>query len=49
MEVVPYASIGGSLLYLMVCTSVDLAHSLSDVSRYMANPGKYHSQAVKWL
>jgi hypothetical protein len=37
---VPYSSVVGSLMYAMVCSHPDLAHAMSVVSRYMANPGK---------
>jgi ATP-binding cassette subfamily B (MDR/TAP) protein 1 len=43
---VPYSSAVGSLMYAMVCSRPDLPHALSVVSRYMANPGKEHWNAV---
>lgn len=46
---IPYANAVGSLMYLMVCTRLDLAHSLSVVSKYMSNPGKEHWHVVKWI
>ncbi|CAM8962827.1 unnamed protein product [Rhodiola kirilowii] len=49
MERVPYSNAVGCLMYAMVCTRPDLAHGVSLVSRHMANPGKYHWQAVKWI
>ena len=49
MALVPYASAVGSLMYAMVCTRPDIAHAVGVVSRYMANPGKEHWEAVKWL
>ncbi|CAM8999788.1 unnamed protein product [Rhodiola kirilowii] len=49
MENVPYSNTVGCLMYAMVCTRPDIAHGVSLVSRHMANPGKYHWQAVKWL
>ncbi|CAM8944240.1 unnamed protein product [Rhodiola kirilowii] len=49
MQEVPYSSAVGSLMYAMVCTRPDLAHSVSLVSRFMANPGKDHWAAVKWI
>ncbi|KAL6285710.1 hypothetical protein ACE6H2_010100 [Prunus campanulata] len=36
-------------MYAMVCTRLDLAQAVSVVSRYMANPGKQHWNAVKWI
>jgi hypothetical protein len=42
MSKVPYASAVGCLMYAMVCTRPNLAHAVSTVSRYMANPGREH-------
>ena len=49
MSKVPYASVVGCLMYVMICTRPDLAHAVSVVSKYMANPGKQHWDAVKWI
>uniref|UniRef100_A0A2N9J203 Integrase catalytic domain-containing protein n=1 Tax=Fagus sylvatica TaxID=28930 RepID=A0A2N9J203_FAGSY len=49
MSKVPYASAVGCLMYAMVCTKPDLAHAVSTVSKYMANPGREHWNAVKWI
>ncbi|KAL5553855.1 hypothetical protein UlMin_041256 [Ulmus minor] len=49
MAKVPYASAVGSVMYAMVCTRPNIAHAVSLVSRYMANPGKAHWEVVKWL
>jgi hypothetical protein len=49
MSKVPYSSVVGSLMYAMVCSRPDLAHAMSVVSRYMANPGKEHWNAVQWI
>ena len=49
MASVPYSSAVGSLMYAMVCTRPDISHAVSVVSRYMANPGKEHWEAVKWI
>ena len=46
---IPYASAVGSLMYSMVCTRPDLTYAVSLVSRFMANPGKGHWEAVKWV
>jgi hypothetical protein len=42
MSHVPYSSAVGSIMYAMVCTRSDIAHAVSVVSRYIANPGKGH-------
>nr|GEY39871.1 copia LTR rider [Tanacetum cinerariifolium] len=49
MSKVPYANAVGSLMYLMVYTRPDIAYAVSVVSRYLANPGKNHWKAVKWI
>ncbi|GKC55907.1 retrovirus-related pol polyprotein from transposon TNT 1-94 [Tanacetum coccineum] len=47
MSRVPYASAVGSLMFAMICTRLDIAHAVGVVSRYMAEPGKKHWEAVK--
>ena len=47
MSRVPYASAVRSLMYVMVCIRLDLAHAVSFVSRFKGEPGKEHWQAVK--
>ncbi|PKI56618.1 hypothetical protein CRG98_023001 [Punica granatum] len=49
MKKVPYSSAVGSLMYAMVCTRPDIAHSVGVVSRFLSNPGKEHWNAVKWI
>ncbi|KAH9678644.1 Integrase catalytic domain-containing protein [Citrus sinensis] len=49
MANVPYANAVGSLMYAMVLTRPDIAHVVSVVSRYMAQPGKDHWKTVKWI
>ncbi|CAM8947754.1 unnamed protein product [Rhodiola kirilowii] len=49
MSSVPYANAVGCLMYSMVCTRPDIAHSVSMVSRFMSKPGKTHWDAVKWV
>ncbi|CAM6103364.1 unnamed protein product [Calypogeia fissa] len=49
MSKVPYDSAVDSLMYLMVCTRLDISHAVRLVSRYMANPGKMHWEAIKWI
>ena len=47
MSNVPYRSVIGSLMYLMVSTRPDLAAPLSILSRFLANPGPIHWEATK--
>ena len=49
MKKVPYSSALGSVMYNMICTRPDLSHSISNLSRYMANPGREHRETLKWL
>ncbi|GKB02667.1 retrotransposon protein, putative, ty1-copia subclass [Tanacetum coccineum] len=49
MSKVQYANAVGSLMYLMVCTRLDITYTVSVVSRYLANPCKNHWEAVKWI
>lgn len=49
MENILYSNVVGSVMYCMVCTRPDLTYSASMVSRYMANPGKMHWYAAKWI
>ena len=46
---VPYSSVMGSLMYVMVCSRPDLGYVVSAVSRYMEKPGKEHWKAVQWI
>ena len=48
MYKIPYALAIGSLMYVMVCTRLDIAHAVGVVSRYMSHPGIEHLNAVKW-
>ena len=49
MSCVSYASVVGSLMYVMVCTRLDLAQIVSVVSRYMGNIGKEHWQTMECI
>jgi hypothetical protein len=47
MAHVPYASVVGSLMYVMVCTRPDISHAVGVLRRYMLTPGKEHWTIVK--
>ena len=49
MSHVPYASALGSLIYVMVCTRLDISHLVGVVSRYMENLGNEHWKIMKWV
>ena len=46
---IPYLSVVGSLMYVMVCTRPNIAHVVKVVRRFLENPGKEHWEAVKWI
>ena len=46
MSRVPYASTIGSIINAMLCTRPDVSYALSVTSRYQANPGIKHWNAV---
>ena len=48
MTQVPYANAVRCLMYAMICTIPDIAHVISVVSKFMANPRKKHWNVVKW-
>jgi len=47
IEGTSYASGVGSIMYSMVCSRPDLSYAISVISRFMANPGQVHWQALK--
>jgi len=49
MTHVSYVSAVGSLMYVMMCTKLDLSQVVSMVSRYMHDPSRGHWEAVKWI
>ena len=49
MAKVTYALGIGILMYVMICTRLDIAYAMEVVSRFMPNPSKQHYEAVKWM
>ena len=49
MACVPYASVVGSLMYVMVFTQPNISHAVRLLSRYMLTPGKEHWKIFKTL
>ena len=49
MRIVPYVSAVGSLMYVMVCTRLDIAYVGGVVSRFLSNLGRLNWEAVKWI
>ncbi|XP_038891637.1 secreted RxLR effector protein 161-like [Benincasa hispida] len=49
MSTVPYSQSVGSLMYLMISTRPNIACTTSLIGRYMANTGKRHWKATKWI
>ena len=46
---VQYVNVVGSLMYLMVCTRLEISHVVGVVSIYMESPRKEHWVAMKWV
>uniref|UniRef100_A0A803P6I0 Reverse transcriptase Ty1/copia-type domain-containing protein n=1 Tax=Cannabis sativa TaxID=3483 RepID=A0A803P6I0_CANSA len=42
LKEIPYSNVVRSAMYLIVCTRLDLVHTMSILSKNMANPGKEH-------
>ena len=49
MKLVPYSSTVGSVMYIMISRRPDISHVVSLVSKFMANPGRQHWEAVEWI
>lgn len=49
MSLIPYANIVGNVMNLTICTRPDVAYAISVASRYMADPGRGHWAALKWI
>ncbi|RVW81995.1 Retrovirus-related Pol polyprotein from transposon TNT 1-94 [Vitis vinifera] len=47
MEIFPYASAVGSLMYAQVCTRPDIAYIVGMLGRYLSNPGMNHWKKAK--
>ena len=49
MKTVPYASTIGSLMYVMLCTILDICYSVGIVSRYQSNLGRENWTIMKHI
>ena len=49
MSRVPYSSIVGNLMYVMVYIRPYIAHAVGVVRRYIKNPGKENWEELKWI
>ena len=47
MNMIPYASVIGSIMYAVLCTRPGVSYALSVTSRYQSDPGMGHWMAVK--
>ena len=47
MNMIPYGSDIGSIMYAMLCTRPDVSYALSVTSRYQSDPGMGHWVAIK--
>jgi hypothetical protein len=44
MRAIPYASATQSIMYVMICTHLDVSYALSTMSRYQSNYGDAHGK-----
>lgn len=49
MKKVPYAFIVGSLMYVIVCTKLNITHIVGVIGRFLSNLGKEHWSTLKWI
>ncbi|KAL5565236.1 hypothetical protein UlMin_028400 [Ulmus minor] len=49
MEKVPYSSVVGLVMFIMVSTRPNISQAISVLSRFMSNPEKEHWLGMKWL
>ena len=49
MDKVLYALVVGSLMYVIVCTRLDIAHLVGVRSWFLSNLGKEYWVVVKWI
>lgn len=49
MENVPYTSIIGSLMYVMVCTRINITYVVGFMGSFMKNIRKGYWKVVKWI
>ena len=47
MDKIPHASAIGSIMYVMLCTQLDVSYALSMTSRFQSDPGECHWIVVK--
>ena len=47
MNMTPYASAIGSIMYAMLCTRPDVSYALSVMSKYQSEPGMGHWVTIK--
>ncbi|XP_059301810.1 secreted RxLR effector protein 161-like [Lycium ferocissimum] len=47
MEMIPYASVVGSLMYAQVCTRLDIAYIIGMLGKYLRNQGIDHWKVIK--
>ena len=49
MRKVPCASVVGSLMYVMVCTTPYITHAFGVINWFLTNPMREHWEVVKWI
>ena len=49
MKAIPYASKVGSLMYVVLCTRLDICYTVGMVNRYQANPELEHWTVMRHI
>lgn len=49
MKKIPYASMVGRIMYVMVCIRLDITYPISLISRFMSNSSKTHWHVIKYI
>jgi len=49
MQLVPYAFVVGSLMYVIVCIRPNITFVVGTVNRFLLNPGREHWNTMKWI
>lgn len=49
MDNMPYSNVVSIIMYTILCTRRDIVHVISNLNRFMANPGPELWFVLKWL
>ena len=49
MQNVPYTSVMGSLIYVMICTRLDITYDVGIISHFLLKLGREYWNTIKWI